>query len=64
MNLGEEPKTVLVRPRHIYKWLGISSQEFHKCVRAGLVPFKVINKNGRKWYRTEDIKRIFVEGFK
>jgi predicted DNA-binding transcriptional regulator AlpA len=61
---GKEPKTVLLRARDIVKWIGISRPEFHRCVRAGLIPFKRIKKGGRAWYKTADIKRIFVENFR
>ena len=61
---GQEPKAVLIRARDVERWLGISKQEFHKCVRLGLIPFKQIKKGGRAWYRTADIKKIFIEDFR
>ena len=64
LNKGVEPNKILLRAREIESWLGICIDEFHKCVRAGLVPYKIIKPNGRKYYKKEDIKRIFIEGFK
>lgn len=60
----ESPSKVLLRAQEICDWLGISKQEFHKCVRAGLVPFKIIKKGGRRYFKTEDIKRIFIDDFR
>ena len=60
----KEPRKVLLRAHEVSEWLGISKQEFHKCVRAGLIPFKVIKKGGYRYFKTEDIKRIFLDNFR
>jgi hypothetical protein len=62
--IGEQPKTVLIRRGDIVNWLGIPAQEFDKVVRRGLIPHKVLYKNGRKWFKTEDIKKIFIDDFR
>ena len=59
--MNETPSKVLLRIREVVQWLGISDQEFHKCVRAGLIPYIVVKKGGRKYYRTADIKKIFID---
>jgi len=60
---GERPKTALIRRRHICKWLGIHPLQFDLCVREGLVPYKLLKKDGAKLFRTEDIERIFLQGY-
>lgn len=62
--LGEEPKTLLIRRKKILTWLGISGIEFDKLVCAGLVPYKTFGKNKKRWFRTADIKKVFVEDYK
>lgn len=61
---GEEPNKLLLRALDVEKWLGIPRQQFHKCVRAGLIPYKQISKGARKLYKKEDIKRIFLDDFR
>jgi hypothetical protein len=60
----EKPKSVLIRRRTACEWIGVPPQEFDKAVRAGLIPYKVLYKNGKKWFKTEDIERVFLNGFR
>lgn len=61
---GKEPQVVLIRRRDVVKWLGVPALEFDKVVRAGLIPHKVLYSGGRKWFKTADIKRIFLDDFR
>lgn len=63
MSLDNEPKKALLRASDVVKWTGISIQEFHKSVRAGVVPYKIINRDGKRWFKKDDIKKLFLEGF-
>jgi hypothetical protein len=60
--VGEEPREALLRSE-ILKWLRIGKGSFDKIVREGLLPYKVLIPRGVRYYRKEDVERVFPRGF-
>jgi hypothetical protein len=61
---GQEPMKALVRRSEILKWLSIGKGSFDKIVREGLLPYKVLIPRGVRYYRKEDVERVFLRAFR
>ena len=61
---GQQPPGQLCRRGHAIRWLGIPGWEFDDVVKAGLLPWKIVKEGGRRFYRTKDVKKVFLDEFR
>lgn len=64
LEIGVEPKKLLLRRAEILAWIGIRGNELDKVVAAGLLPWKQLHPGAVRMYRKADVKRAFLEGFR
>lgn len=62
--VGEEPGANLLRRGDIIRWIGVRENMFDKIVVAGILPWKRVLPTGNRMYKKEDVKRVFLEGFR
>jgi hypothetical protein len=60
----EKPLGALIRRWDILKWLGVYKSTFDLVVKEGLLPSKVLIPGGVRYYRKEDVERVFLHGFR
>lgn len=62
--VGTEPKPLLLRRGQVLNWIGITKNAFDKIVASGLLDWQVFLEDGVRYYKKEDVKRVFLENFR
>jgi hypothetical protein len=62
--IGVEPKKLILHRSDILRWIGVSSNMFAQVREDGLLPWKRILPGGHRYYRKEDVKRVFLANFR
>jgi len=62
--VGTEPKKLLLRRGEVLNWIGITKNAFDKIVASGLLDWQVFLEDGVRYYKKEDVKRVFLENFR
>lgn len=63
---GEEPKKLLLRRKDVIRWTGVSLSEFNLIASSDpiILPYKCLRPGGRRYYRKDDVVRVFFQRFK
>lgn len=61
---GEEPKKLLLRRGEILNWIGVRPNQFDEVVKAGKLPWKQLYPNSVRFFKKEDVRRVFLDNFR
>jgi hypothetical protein len=62
--IGEEPQALILHRADILRWIGVSGKMLKQVREGGLLPWKRITPEGHRYYRTVDVRRVFLTNFK
>ena len=62
--IGPEPKYPIVQRVDILRWIGVTWNVFKQVRDEGMLPWKRLTPNGHRYYRTADVRRVFLNNFK
>jgi len=62
--IGPEPQYPILNRSDILQWIGVSGNMLKQIRKAALLPWKRITPEGHRYYRKEDVRRVFLTNFR
>jgi DNA-binding transcriptional MerR regulator len=62
--IGPEPQYPIIHRSELLRWIGVSGNMLRQIREEGLLPWKRITPDGHRYYRTADVRRVFLTNFK